>query len=336
MNKDLLEKLQRGEALSETEAYKLLEGVIGGATQDEIRAMLLAFNSKGEDVSEVVGLVRAMRAHAVALEAPRAFDVVGTGGDGSGTFNISTATAFVVAGAGVPVAKHGNRAASSKCGSADVLEALGVNIMLTKEQAEEVFKKTRFVFMLAPLYHPAMKQVGAVRKELKVRTVFNILGPFSNPAGTKRQLTGVPTLQSARMLAEAAQRLEYERIGIVTSDDGMDEISVCAPTQFFDVTPREIVHSVIYPEQFGLERAEKSALMGGAAIENAEMLRAVLSGEKGARTDAVLLNAAHALFIAGASPSPNEGVDKARLSIMSGSAKAVLEGVIAETSKYKA
>ena len=243
---ELLNMLIAKKDLSAKDTEAFLNDVAKGAiTPVQIGAILTALRIKGESPDEIVGLVRAMRKHVVSVNAKGAIDIVGTGGDGSGTFNISTAGAFVIAGAGVKVAKHGNRAASSKCGSADVLEALGVNISLSKEQAEVVFNKAGIVFLLAPLFHPSMKQVGAVRKELGIRTVFNILGPFANPAGTTRQLVGVPNLKIARTMAKAALKLGYEHLLIVTSDDGMAEISISAKTRMFEICGKTLNHTVL-------------------------------------------------------------------------------------------
>jgi len=314
----------------------LLSDIIAGSiSHQEIKELLLALKEKGETTDEIVGFVKTMRANMRTVDAPGAIDVVGTGGDGSGTFNISTVSAFVVAGAGVPVAKHGNRAASSKCGSADVLEALGVNIEFSPEQASGVFKKTGFVFMLAPLYHPAMKAVVMARKELKVRTVFNLLGPFANPAGTKRQLTGVPDKGAAEMMSKAAQKLGYERMFVVTSDDGMDEISLRATSQLFDVKATGIKQSVIDPKKFGFESPQKDALLGGTAQDNAEIIRSILAGDRGPKRDVVLLNSAYALVVAGKAATVEEGIDRAIVSIDTGAAQLVLEKMIAETSKLR-
>jgi anthranilate phosphoribosyltransferase len=329
----VLDLLRKKSGLSAEQAGTLLGDIMEGKlTHDEVKEVLLSLRDKGETVDEIVGFVSTMRAHMREVVAPGAIDIVGTGGDGSGTFNISTASAFVVAGAGVPVAKHGNRAASSKCGSADVLEALGVNIDLTPERASEVFKEVGFVFMLAPLFHPAMKAVGAARKELKVRTVFNLLGPFANPARTRRQLTGVPDKAAADMMSEAAQRLGFERLFIVTSDDGMDEISLSAPTQLYDVTPDGVTKSVIDPSRWGFVAPGKDALLGGDAGHNAGILRALLAGEEGPKRDAVVLNSAFALLVSGAVATVEDGVLRASESIESGAGQAVLDKLIQVTS----
>ncbi|MEK7107011.1 MAG: anthranilate phosphoribosyltransferase, partial [Patescibacteria group bacterium] len=229
---EILNKLVEKKDLGASKTRAFLNQVIAGEITDvQVGAILTALRMKGETSAEIKGLLDAMRTHMLHVSAKGAMDIVGTGGDRAGTFNVSTTAAFVAAGAGAKVAKHGNRAASSKCGSADVLEELGVNIKLSPSQAEEVYKNTGMVFLFAPLFHPAMKQVGAVRKELKIRTIFNVLGPFSNPAGTKRQLVGVPNVELAKKLAEVAKGLGYTRLLIVTSDDGMDEASISAKTK---------------------------------------------------------------------------------------------------------
>src|SRR3989338_8934897 len=286
---EILNKLVEKKDLTVSEAREFLNGVVSGdITGVQAGAILTALRMKGESTEEIVGIVEEMRLKMLKVEAKGAVDIVGTGGDGSGTFNISTAAAFVAAGAGALVAKHGNRAASSKAGSADVLAALGVNVTLTKQQAEEVFKKAGIVFLMAPLFHPAMKNVIAVRKELKVRTIFNILGPFANPAGTSRQLVGVPNVAIAKKMAEAAKELGYEHLLIVTSDDGMDEISLSAKTQAFDVKGNTVKAFAIDPKTFGFKKSAKNDILGGSAEENADIIRSILAGrasKDGARHD---------------------------------------------------
>jgi len=344
---ELLNTLFEGKDLTDTEARNFLDDVIAGAlTSAQTAGILVALRMKGESASEIVGLLRGMRAQMVPVEAKGAVDIVGTGGDGSGTFNISTAAAFVAAGAGALVAKHGNRAASSKAGSADVLAALGVNVTLTKQQAEEVFKKAGIVFLMAPLFHPAMKNVIAVRKELKVRTIFNILGPFANPAGTSRQLVGVPNVAIAKKMAEAAKELGYEHLLIVTSDDGMDEISLSAKTQAFDVKGNTVKAFAIDPKTFGFKKSAKNDILGGSAEENADIIRSILAGraskdgarhdfaKSGPRRDIVVLNAGFGLYVAGIAKTPKEGIAKAEESIDSGKAAAALEALVRETKKF--
>lgn len=331
----LLKKLVERKDLTKKEAEGfLLEVMKGGANSIHVASMLVALRTKGEAIDEIVGFLRAMRSNMVKVDAPDAIDVVGTGGDSAGTFNISTTSAFVVAGAGVKVAKHGNRAASSKCGSADVLEALGAHIQLTKEQAETVFKKVGLVFLLAPLYHPAMKEVAAIRKELRVRTIFNILGPFANPASTRRQLVGVPNKELAERMAQAGKQLGYKRLLVVSSADGMDEISTSSKTYLFDLDRGKIKRSIIDPKKFGFKRASTKDILGGDATENAQIVRSVLSGESGPRRDIVVLNSAYALLAAGVVSTAKEGVDKARGSIDSGRALGVLDSFVRMTQEF--
>lgn len=340
--KELLEKLVEGKDLTAKEAENFLLDVMkGGMNPLHIASILVVFRTKGESVDEIVGFLRAMRASMVKIDAPGAMDIVGTGGDGAhstgsgqgGTFNISTASAFVVAGAGVKIAKHGNRAASSKCGSADVLEALGVNIQLTKEQAEAVFRKVGLVFLMAPLFHPAMREVAAVRKELKIRTIFNILGPFANPASTKRQLVGVPSKELAEKLARVGKKMGYKRLLIVASEDGLDEISLSEKTYLFDVHSGRIKCSIVDPKKFGFMPASRKDVLGGDASENARIVRAVLSGEQGPRRDIVILNSAYALVAAGATTSARQGIEMAKHSIDSGVALAVLDSLVQVTQE---
>lgn len=326
---EILNALVEKKNLSGNESREFLNNVfIGGVSPVLTGAILTALRMKGEAVEEVVGLVESMRANMADIHAPGAIDIVGTGGDGAGTFNISTAAAFVARGAGAKIAKHGNRAASSKCGSADVLEALGVKIDLTPSQAEDVFKKTGMVFLFAPVFHPAMKHVVPVRRELKIRTIFNILGPFANPAGTKRQLVGVPNQKVARTMAGAARSLRYDHLLLMTSDDGMDEVSTSAKTYVFDIKGKNVKRFTIDPKKLGFKKAPKSALAGATKEENAEILQSILSGEKGPRRDIVVLNAACALFVAGMAKAIKEGVALAEKSIESGSALRALHDLV--------
>src|SRR3989344_6128131 len=325
----LLNTLIARKNLSEKEAGEFLEGIMSGTVSAvQAGAILTALGMKGASAPVVLGFIKKMRANMLTISAPNAMDIVGTGGDGTGTFNISTASAFVARGAGVKIAKHGNRAASSKCGSADVLEALGVKIELTPTQAEEVFKNAGMVFLFAPLYHPSMKQVVLVRKELKIRTIFNVLGPFSNPASTKRQLVGVPNAELAKKLSEVAQGLGYEHLLIITSDDGMDEASISAKTKVFEISRKSSKNYIIDPAKLGFKRAPAAALRGGTAEENAGIIRSILSGEKGPKRDIVVLNSACALYAGDAVPSIKEGIRRAEESIDSGKALKALESLI--------
>lgn len=331
----ILNKLIQKEDLTSEETQNLLNEIVKGVLMpSQIGAILTALRMKGETALEIVGFIQGMRSHMVRINAPDAIDVCGTGGDGTGTFNISTTVSFVVSGAGVEIAKHGNRAASSKCGAADVLEELGVQINLTPQQAEKVYKKVGLVFLFAPLYHPATKNVVAVRKELKIRTVFNFLGPFANPASGDRQLIGVPNLEIARKLAEVGKILGYKHLFIVTGKDGMDEVSLSANTDVLEVKDGVIKKFIIDPEKFGFKKSNIEKIVGSSAKQNALIIRSILQGDKGAPRDIVILNSAAALYVSGRVLNIRDGIKLAQASIDSGSAKKVLENLIKETQKY--
>lgn len=336
--KKLLNKIIDRYDLTTKEASFLLEQIIDGQLNpSQIAAVLVGLRTKGESALEIVGFIQTMRKYMIKVHAPEAIDIVGTGGDGVGTFNISTATSFVVAGGGVKVAKHGNRAASSKCGSADVLEALGVNINLTKEQTEEIFQKVGMVFLFAPLFHPAMKVIGPVRKELEVRTVFNLLGPFLNPAQTKKQLLGVPNIKIAKTLSKVGQKLNFERLLLITSEDNMDEITTTGNTKVFEIKRSNLHIYTVSPKQFGIKIASKKELMGVDAASNAKIIENILKGlkgEKGPKRDIVLLNSAAAFYTAGKVNNIKEGIKLAEESIDSGAALKVLENLVKETQEY--
>lgn len=333
---ETLNTLVEKKDLTAREARGFLDGVVNGdITEVQASAILTALRMKGESTEEIIGLVEEMRLKMLKVHAEDAIDIVGTGGDRSGTFNISTTAAFVAAGAGAKVAKHGNRAASSKSGSADVLESLSVNIQLTKEQAEGVFKNAGIVFLSAPIFHPAMKNIVAVRKALKIRTIFNILGPFANPAGTVRQLVGVPNADIAKKMAKAAKELGYTRLLIVTSEDGMDEISLSAKTSVYEVRGKSVRTFTIDPKKYGFKKSSKKDIQGGSAEENAAILREVLNGKKGAQRDIVVMNAGFALVVAGLAQDAREGIRLAEESIDSGKARVALEALTRETQKYK-
>lgn len=302
----------------------------GEATPSQIAAFIVALRMKGETVEEMTGLVEAMRAASVAVDvgAP-VVDTAGTGGDRHGTFNISTTAALVAAGAGARVAKHGNRSASSKCGSADVLEALGVPIELPPGAMTEILRETGFGFFFAPLYHPAMRHAAPVRRELGVPTVFNFLGPLSNPAGATRQAIGVSDPKMAERMIGVLQRLGAEYAFVYYGEDGLDEVTVTGPTYIYRLRQGEITHAEFTPEDFGIPRWPLEALAGGDAQENAAIVREVLSGKIGATRDATLVNASPALVAAGLAAGFVEGVELAARSIDSGAAAEVLERVIA-------
>ncbi len=332
---ELLNNLVEGHDLKSSDTEEFLEQVIRGELTDaQIAAVLTALRIKGESSEEIVGLLRSMRRHMLSVQEPDAIDVVGTGGDGSGTFNISTVAALVAVGAGARVGKHGNRAASGKCGSSDVLEALGVNVHLTAPEAKEVLQKAGMVFLFAPLFHPATKRVVAVRKELKIRTIFNILGPFANPAETKRQLIGVPNADIAKKMASVAKSLDYKHLIIVASEDGMDEISLSAKTLAFEIRGTSVKKFTIDPKKFGFKKSSKSDILGGDAGVNVAIVRDILLGTKGPRRDIVVLNAAFALYVAGIAKTPKEGIALAEKSIDEGKASAALERLIKETRKF--
>lgn len=332
-----LNKLVEKEDLTVKEIRELFAAVSRGEVDPvQVAAILIALRMKGETVDEIIGLIQEMREHITPFPSSfHAVDTCGTGGDGAGTFNISTTVAFVIAGAGVSVAKHGNKAASSKCGSADVLSELGVNIMLDPEQAKHVLEEVGMVFFFAPLYHPAMKYVVPVRKALGTRTVFNFLGPFLNPAQVKHQLIGVPNPALAKKLAKVAAKLSYEHAIIAASDSGMDEIDTAATTTVFDIRGSKITQKNVDPQQLGFKKTSRKTLLGGNVSENARIIRDILSGKKGPKRDIVVLNCAYALYVSGKAKNVKEGIALAEQSIDSGTAKRVLEKLVKETKKYE-
>lgn len=297
-------------------------------------AILTALRMKGETVAEIVALIKGIRKNMTRVYAGQAIDVCGTGGDKSGTFNVSTAVTFVTAGAGVKVAKHGGRAVSSQSGSADVMEKLGVNILLTPQQAELIYYSVGLVFLFAPLFHSAMKNVATIRKELKIRTIFNFLGPFTNPASVSRQLIGVPNVEIANKLAKVGKELSYDRLLIVTSEDGMDEVSIHSKTTVFEINKKSIKKLIIDPQVFGFKKIDRKEILGGNASDNAQIIRNILDGGKGPQRDLVVFNTAFALYTAGAVNNIKDGILLAEKSIDSGKAKKVLENLIKETQKY--
>lgn len=334
MNQELSKLLEK-QNLSVAQAKGLVSFLTDEKTDPLlIAAILTALRMKGETVDEITGFIKGMQEKMISVSGgENAIDIVGTGGDGKHTFNISTAASFVVAGAGVKVAKHGNRAASSLCGSADVLEALGVNIMLDNKKAAKILQKVGIVFLFAPLLHPAMKTVIPVRKALKIKTIFNYLGPFLNPAKVKRQLLGVADVETARKMVTVAQKLQYKNLLIVTSEDGLDEISLFAKTHAFEITGKRVRKLIIDPKSFGFKKAILKDIVGADVKTNANMIRAVLEGEKGATRDIVLLNSAYALLVAGKVKSVEEGIQKATESIDSGNALQILEKLRKETNE---
>lgn len=305
----------------------------------QIGGFLTALATKGESVEEIVGFVTAMRELMVPIKNNGVeIDVCGTGGDTKNTFNISTAVSIVVAAAEGNVAKHGNRAVSSSSGSADVLEELGVNINITPRQAEEVLQEVKIVFLFAPNFHPAMKYVVPVRRALGVRTVFNYLGPLLNPAGVKRQLIGVPTPEIAKKIAEVCSRLNYTHALIVSSEDGLDEISVSTTTHAYEVKNSQIKEpKIIDPREFGINRASSLFLRVGNVKESAKIIRGLLNGiliNQSECEDVVALNAAYALYVAGVVGDVKEALERAREVINNGQALNVLKSLVTKTQSY--
>ncbi len=297
----------------------------GDATPAQMGGLLMALRTRGETVDEFAAAASVMRAKCHSVRAPAgAMDIVGTGGDGKGTLNISTATAFVVAGAGVPVAKHGNRNLSSKSGAADALSEMGLNVMVGPQVVERCLTEAGIGFMMAPMHHPAMRHVGPVRAELGTRTIFNILGPLTNPAGVKRQLTGAFAPRLLRPMAETLRALGSEAAWLVHGSDGTDEITIAGTTAVVALESGEIREFTVHPEDAGLPVHPFEAILGGTPAHNAAAFRALLNGQTGAYRDAVLLNAAAALLVACKAPSLKEGVPMARAAIDSGQALARL------------
>lgn len=336
MIKETIIKLSKKQDLAYAEAEAVMDEIMSGqAIPVQMSAYLTALALKGETIDEITASAAGMRAHCIKLlHNLDVLEIVGTGGDGSNSFNISTTSSLVIAAGGVPVAKHGNRAASSKSGAADVLEALGVKITLTPERSAEILKKINICFLFAQNYHIAMKYVAPIRKELGIRTVFNILGPLSNPAGANMELMGVYDQSLVEPLAQVMANLGVNRGMVVYGQDSLDEISMCAPTSVCEIRDGKFTSYEITPEQFGYERCEKGALTGGTPAENAEITKAILKGEeKGPKRQAVCLNAGAALYIAGKAASIEEGVKLAESLIDSGAALKKLEEFVEETNK---
>ncbi len=320
-----LAKVVDGETLTMAEAHEAMGAVMDGeATSSQLAALLVALRMRGETVDELAGFASAMRERVLHVEAPAGtVDTCGTGGDKSGTFNISTAAALVVAGAGVPVAKHGNRAMTSRSGSADVLEVLGVRTDHDAESAAEALRTDGFAFLFAQGFHPAMKYAGPTRREIGVRTAFNLIGPLTNPAGARRQVVGVADPVVAPRLAEVLARLGVDR-AFVVHGDGLDELPLDGSGVLYDVTPAGIERRTVSAAELGLAAAATSELAGGSPAENAAMVEAVLAGEPGPRRDVVLLNAAAGLVAAGRATSLGEGIGQAAAVIDTGRATALL------------
>jgi anthranilate phosphoribosyltransferase len=327
----LLEKLVRHEDLTTEEAATAMGEVMAGrATAASLAGLLSALVMKGERPAEIVGFARTMREHAVTLASPPGdvFDTCGTGGDRSGTFNISSAAALVVAAAGVKVAKHGNRSVSSRCGSADVFEQLGVNVAAPVPAVERSLHDANIGFFFAPTFHPSMKHAAPIRRELGIRTAFNLLGPLTNPAGARRQIIGVPRPELGDLLARALLMLGTERAWVVHGLDGIDEISTTGYTKVLECRDGAITSFYIHPAEFGLPKAAAADLQGGDAAQNAAIVADILAGKQGAPRDVVLFNAGAALLVAGRVESVREGIARAAEAIDSGAAHATLDRMV--------
>lgn len=335
--REALAAVAAGRTLDRSEAESAMASVMAGeVTPVQLAALLSALAMRGEAVDEIAGFAAAMRAASVRVEIPDgAIDTCGTGGDRSGSFNISTVSAIVAASCGARVAKHGNRAASSACGSADVLEALGVQIDLGPQDVATSIAETGLGFMFAPRYHPAMKHAAPVRRELGIRTVFNILGPLANPARVRRQVLGVPTPALGPTMVAVLAELGAEH-ALVVHGGGLDEIDPSGETRLWMLLGGKTGESTFEPEQVGLRRVPRVALAGGDAARNAAIARAVLEGGDGAARVAVLLNAGAACYVAGIAESVREGVDLAKAAIASGAARATLERFAATTQRLRA
>lgn len=335
----LLEKLMRRENLSTDEAADVMSAIMSGdASPAQIGSLLMGLTMKGERPDELVGLARTMRAHAVKLSKSftDVFDTCGTGGDRSGTFNISSAAALVVAAAGLRVAKHGNRSVSSKCGSADVYEALGVDVAASPAVVEESLDKVGIAFFFAPTFHPSMKHAAPVRRELGVRTAFNLLGPLTNPAGTRTQLVGVPHSELTELMARALLLLGAERAWVVHGADGIDELSTTGHTKVSECRNGSVSTFYVHPSDFGLPKAVSKDLQGGDAAMSAAIVREILGGAKGPRRDVVLLNAGASLFVGGKAATVREGIGRAAEAIDSGSAARTLSAMAAASKRQVA
>jgi len=327
----LLEKLHQRQDLTVDEADAAMGAIMDGrATAAQIAGLLVGLRAKGERPAEIVGLARAMRAHAVPLSRPRpeAFDTCGTGGDGAGTLNVSSLAALVLAACGVPVAKHGNRSVSSRCGSADLFEALGVDVAAPPARVERCLDVAGVAFFFAPTFHPSMRHAAPARRELGIRTAFNLLGPLTNPAQPGRQLVGVPRPDMTELVARALALLGVERAWVVHGADGLDEISTCGYTKVSECRAGLVHTFYVHPSDVGLPKAGREALGGGDAATNAALAREVLAGRPGAARDIVLLNAGAGLLIAGRAASMREGLERAAAALDDGAAAATLDRMV--------
>lgn len=336
MIKEAISQLSKKQNLSSEIMEQVMDEIMNNeATEAQKAAFLAALAMKGETIEEITAAARVMRKHCEKFLNDRdVLEIVGTGGDGSNSFNISTAASIVTSAAGVPVAKHGNRAASSKCGTADCLEALGVKIDISPEKSSQLLNDINICFLFAQKYHTAMRFVGGVRREMGIRTLFNILGPLANPAGASMQLLGVYSADLVEPLARVLSNLGVKSAMVVYGEDSIDEISMSAPTKVCEFrNGKDFKTYEITPEQFGFKRCQKSDLVGGTPKENAQILRDILDGKKGAKRDAVLLNAGAAIYVAGMADDIDTGIGIAKDMIDSGKAKAQLKRFIEQSNK---
>jgi anthranilate phosphoribosyltransferase len=334
--RDHLSAIIAGDNLNQSQMHQMMNTILSGEVTDaQIGAFMAALAAKGETFAELAGAAQAMRKKALRIQttASTVVDTCGTGGDGTHSFNISTTTAFVVAGCGVMVAKHGNRSVSSRCGSADLLESLGVRLETEPEIVEEAITTIGIGFLFAPLYHSAMRHAAGPRKEIGLRSIFNMLGPLTNPAGANCQLLGVYAPQLTEMFADALKLLGSKRAIIVHGHDGLDEISVCAPTRVSELKDGRIGTFDLLPEQFFGDLADPASMQGGDPVENADITRRILSGEKGPRRNVVVLNAAAALVAADKAANFHEGIKQAEAAIDTGAATDKLEQLVEYTRK---
>lgn len=334
MIKEAIAKLIKKENLSPEIMNDVMEEIMTGEATDAQKASFLtALAMKGETIDEITAAAKVLRAHCERfLNDMDVLEIVGTGGDGSNTFNISTMASLVTSAAGIPVAKHGNRAASSKCGTADCLEALGVKIDVAPARSAQILKEINLCFLFAQKYHPAMRFVGGVRKEIGIRTLFNVLGPLANPAGATMQLFGVYSEELVEPLAHVLHNLGVKRAMVVYGQDSIDEISMSAPTTVCEFKDNEFKNYVITPEEFGFKRCNKADLIGGNPSDNAQIARDILDGKEGPKMDAVLMNAGAAIYLASDNITIKEAIEKAKEVITSGAAKKQLEKFIEETN----
>ena len=335
MIKEAIAQLVKREDLTSEVMEQVMEEIMTGEGTDAQKASFLtALSMKGETIDEITSAAKVLRSHCERfLNDMDVLEIVGTGGDGSNTINISTLSSVVVSAAGIPVAKHGNRAASSKCGTADCLEALGVKIDCAPARSAQILKDINLCFLFAQKYHPAMRFVGAVRKEMGIRTLFNVLGPLANPAGATMQLFGVYSEELVEPLAHVLRNLGVKRAMVVYGKDSIDEISLSAETKVCEFKNDEFKSYIIKPEDLGIARCNKEDLVGGTPQENAAIVNDILGGAKGPKTDVVLLNAGAAIYLASDGITLKDGIERAREIIVSGKAKEQLEKFIEETNK---